>query len=154
MNQLTTQTKLLQKAVLVVEGKFLILKRSPQSQTRPNQWDLPGGNSEWPKPVNDVQNGHIGDLIREIEEETGVLVSTDKITQPIYFGTYFEGRKQLYTIIVGWQVNLPAKPLVKISDEHTEYTWIKAEDFDQFEFGFAGSPDGFIRQMVFSASNL
>lgn len=154
MNQLTNQTKLLQKAVLIVGGEFLILKRSPQSQTRPNQWDLPGGNSEWPKTANDVQDGHIGDLIREIEEETGVLVSPDKITQPVYFGTYFEGFKQLYTVIVGWQIELPAKPAVKISSEHTEYQWIEPTKFDNFDFGFAGSSDGFIRRIVFNAFKL
>jgi len=169
-HQLTNQVKLLQKALLVCDEEFLILKRSADSLTRPNNWDLPGGNSEWPVDATPIQsaavtlspskgrqalddtnyiNLHQADLIREIKEETGVVVNSNQIGyQPIYFGTYFENQKQVYSIIVGWKVSLPAKPIIKISSEHREFQWIKPSEFDHFEFGFAGKKSGFIRQIV------
>jgi 8-oxo-dGTP pyrophosphatase MutT (NUDIX family) len=158
MSKLTDKVKLLQKVAVVHKGEILILKRSDESKYRPGNWDLPGGNSEWPEGAEgDLVQPHLDDVLREVAEETGLdleeLGLKDQIaqTKPIYFSTYFEQDKQLFTVIVGWQINLPAdfnRDLVKISPEHTENVWIKPEQFDEFDFGFAGQKDGFIRGMI------
>lgn len=153
-NQLTDQVKLLQKAVIIVDGEFLILKRSSNSHTRANKWDLPGGNSEWPSNFtktiqSNIVDPHLADLLREVLEETGIKLELSQLScQPVYLSTYFEFDKQLYSIITGWRVILPAKPAIKISSEHTQFDWITKEQFDQYDFGFAGKPEGFIRQSV------
>lgn len=147
-HQLTPNVKILQKAVLVCNGKFLILQRSPDSKTRPAKWDLPGGNSEWPEVNHNTRSLHRADIIREIIEETGIVVSDKDLGEQVYFDTYFEAEKQLYSIITGWKVNLPTQPEVEISDEHTGFAWITPEQFDQYDFGFAGESEGFIRKMV------
>ncbi len=148
-HQLTEQVKLLQKAVIMADGELLILKRSPHALTRPAQWDLPGGNCEWPQSITDVANPNLPELFREIQEETGIVVDANSLSAvPLHFSTYFEADKQVYTIIVGWKILLPAQPAVVISDEHTEFAWIKLDQFDRYDFGFAGKSNGFIRKMV------
>lgn len=151
-HRLTDQVKLLQKAVIMAGGELLILKRSPRALTRPAQWDLPGGNCEWPQSNTDVANPNLPELLREIQEETGIAVDANSLSaMPLHVSTYFEADKQVYTIIVGWKILLPAQPSVVMSDEHTEYAWIKPEQFDDFDFGFAGEKDGFIRNIITNA---
>lgn len=153
-HQLTDQVKLLQKAVLRHQGQFLIMKRSEEATNRPGVWDLPGGNSEWPRVQADKANLHLDDLLREVEEETTLKLDRQSIklpTQPIYLSTYFEADKQIFTIIVGWQIELPAdfdRTSPALSQEHSDYAWISTTDFDQYDFGFAGEQVGFIRQMI------
>lgn len=158
MHQLTDNVKLLQKAVLIHQGKFLILKRSGDSAHRGGKWDLPGGNSEWPESQEPIRHPHQGDMVREIQEETGIILDPNLVTSEnlCYFGTYFAvsefyGGKAVYTIIAGWKVELPGEfdPLqVQISHEHSAYAWISPEEFNQYDFGFAGEESGFIRGMV------
>ncbi len=147
-HQLTSKTKLLQKAWLLSDGKLLILKRSLQSRTRAGQWDLPGGNSEWPDADMDINQPHQADLIREVSEETGLDVAPfwKNRQQPIYFTTYFQGREQLFTTIVVWFIKLPRSlsAKVKISHEHSDFIWVRFDVLDQYDFGFAGGPAGFI----------
>lgn len=150
-HQLTENVKLLQKAVLVHGGKFLILKRSSNSFSRPDQWDLPGGNSEWPAGEVDIKDVHRGDLVREIFEETGIEVSENEVTNCVHAGSYFEEKKQIFTVVLGWNIVLPAsfsESEVLISDEHSEFKWITKEEFEGFDFGFAGAEGGFIRAMI------
>lgn len=146
-HQLTENVKVLQKAVLMHDGRCLILKRSEDSKSRPGMWDLPGGNVEWPDSKEDKKDLHIEELLREIVEETGVIVNEDEF-ENCYVGTYFSAEKKVFTIILGWKLELSQIPEVKISDEHTEYAWMKLEEGPNYDFGFAGGKDGFIRKMI------
>jgi 8-oxo-dGTP pyrophosphatase MutT (NUDIX family) len=147
-HQLTTNVKLLQKAVLTHQNKVLLVKRHAHAQTRPNCWDLPGGNSEWPENITEFTRGlHALDLVREIEEETGLQISPDEFTgnDLAYFDTTFEPDRQLYTILCGWRHELAADaPQITLSSEHVEYTWVTIEELDHYDFGFAE----FIPQMI------
>ena len=164
-HQLTNNVKLLQKVVLWQGEKFLILQRSDFAPTRPNCWDLPGGNVEWPASSVDVQGSHLVELAREVKEETGLVINVDDRQNNVdqqklkscFVGSYYESKGQIYTIIIGWQYRLPEStelPNVKLSSEHQNFAWIQPEDFDQYEFGFAGEKGGFIREMVRSSVEL
>ncbi len=150
-HKLTSRVKLLQKVVLWHQRKCLILRRSPDSTSRPNLWDLPGGNAEWPADTTqDIRHPHTQDALREVLEETGVVVGSD--LENCYVGSYFAAADETYTILLGWKVELPSTfdiESVKISNEHTEFAWINPEQFDAYDFGFAGNEDGFIRQIIF-----
>lgn len=176
-HQLTENVKLLQKVVLWHRDQFLILQRSTASPTRPNCWDLPGGNVEWPSSTIDLKDAHLIELTREVEEETGLTIvshqansqqsNINQVGRPgsynqqalknCYISTFFESSRQIYTIIVGWQYQLPEStesPRVVLSDEHQNYAWIKSTDFDRYDFGFAGEEGGFIRRMIRSSVEL
>lgn len=153
-HQLTAEVKLLQKVVLMHGDKVLILKRSADSGSRAEKWDLPGGNTEWPESSEDLRNPHVQDVIREVFEETGVEVPTSAVSECVYVGSYFEPKKQIYTIILGWRMTLPSSVQdqdILLSEEHTAFAWIDRAEFDKYDFGFAGEKDGFIRQTVENA---
>lgn len=139
-HQLTKHVKLLQKAVLLHEGKFLIVKRSEDSKSRPGCWDLPGGNSEWPEGATEhLQNMHMQDIAREIKEESGVTVTPEHFSKDnlVFFRTFFEFEKEVYSIITGWKVVLPSdfdKGAIELSDEHTEFAWIDISELSEYDF--------------------
>ena len=151
-HQLTQNVKLLQKAALWHNGKVLIVKRSSDSVTRPDKWDLPGGNSEWPiTATENLRDLHVADLQREVFEETGIEITSEQVTKCVYIGTYFDFDKDMYSLILGWKVELPddfSPASILLSDEHQDFGWMTAEEFDQYDFGFAGETKGFIREII------
>ncbi len=152
-HQLTEEVKLLQKVVIVHGGKVLILKRSAESSSRPNKWDLPGGNAEWPDALQDIHNPHCADVTREVFEETGIAFDSQKLSY-ISVESHFDAQKQVYTVIVGFSLQLPQdvqEQDVLLSDEHTDFAWVTKGQLADFDFGFAGAPDGFIFQMITKA---
>ncbi|NCN06795.1 MAG: NUDIX domain-containing protein [Candidatus Pacebacteria bacterium] len=148
MHQLTETVKILQKAALVADKQILILKRADNAKTRAGQWDLPGGNSEWPDSNETKQGLHQEDISREILEETSISTAKSMFSQPIFFDTYFDGQNQLYTVIVGWKTQLSHVPKVQLSSEHTEFVWVTRSEVELYDFGFAGEANGFIRQIL------
>lgn len=139
-HRLTDQVKLLQKAVITADGAVLLLKRASDSVSRPNCWDLPGGNSEWPSTPDFTRGLHLHDLVREIQEETGLVITADSIFQRdlVFFDTTFEPQKQMFTILVGWKHSLNGDtPVIQLSAEHTEFAWVKPDDLNNYDFGFA-----------------
>ncbi|GEM_PF-425028 len=153
-HRLTEHTKLIQKAVLVSGEKALLLKRSADSKTRPECWDLPGGNAEWPEITDNQAGLHAQELVREIEEETGIAVDAQVFARstPILFDTYFEADKQVYAVITNWLVELPdsfPEDQLVLSDEHTEYAWTSLEELKNFDFG--GERGNFIVESVETA---
>lgn len=140
-HQLTENVKFLHKVALLHNGKVLVLKRAANAKSRPSAWDLPGGNAEWPETLlESKRNIHQDDIAREVIEETGFEVSTAtfSLENMVHFFTYFDERKQIYSIVCGWVVsNLtdldPDKVL--LSDEHTEYRWIDQAELASLDFG-------------------
>jgi len=140
-HQLTDSVKLLQKVVIVHKGKVLLLQRDSNSATRPEKWDLPGGNSEWPSEEKLGSRGlHQEDVAREIMEETGITVvpghfALDKL---VYFDTTFFN--DVFTVLSGWMVELPHDfeiDSVELSHEHTAYEWVSFDEAREYDFGFA-----------------
>ena len=154
-NTLTNNVKLLQKVVLAVGKEILMIKRSELEFTRKNMWDLPGGNSEWPRDtMKDIQDPHVSDWVREVREETGLILTNDQILKArlCHFGTYFENKKQRFAVIAGWTLTLDEKPKIKISLEHSEYGWFTTEEALKLPFGFPDQENNFIAQMIKGAS--
>ncbi len=144
---LQANVKLLQKAVLIHDGKFLILQRNEQAKSRPLCWDLPGGNSEWPEAIinsngaaQNQENLHQKDIAREILEETGITVFDEHFTfeNMVLFRTFFEASSEVYSIITGWKVELPddfERSLVQLSDEHINHKWVTFDELNEYDFG-------------------
>ncbi len=145
---LTENVKLLQKACLVNDdGKILILKRQEGDVSRPGCWDLPGGNSEWPGSDEGGFGQYKRDIVREVKEETGIDVDPTLINQSdqVYFDTFFDVDKQIFTIIVGWCFKSNTTE-VKLSDEHTAYAWVKKDELDDYDFG--GKKGEFVKEIL------
>jgi 8-oxo-dGTP pyrophosphatase MutT (NUDIX family) len=150
-HQLTENTKLLHKVAIVHNGEILILKRSTDANSRPDKWDLAGGNSEWPDESRHGHGIHKEDIAREIVEETGIEASSEifDFSAITYFNTYFDTKKQVFTIICGWKYNLPEefdKRNIKISNEHTDTKWIRLEELNNIDFG--GDKGEFVKNIT------
>jgi 8-oxo-dGTP pyrophosphatase MutT (NUDIX family) len=150
-HQLTENAKLLHKIALNHNGEILILKRDSNSNSRPDKWDLAGGNSEWPSDDKHGHGIHKEDVVREIIEETGIEIPTDtfNFSTLTFFDTFFDSQKQIFTIMCGWKYTFPDdfdRSQVKISNEHSKAKWIKLKELDHIDFG--GNKGEFVKDIT------
>jgi 8-oxo-dGTP diphosphatase len=101
-------SKRVAKAVIYIGDEILLLLHE-------RGWDLPGGHI---KQEEDIVDG----LIREVEEETGLQVTADKIKGPVYRASHMS----VYEI----RLQLGA---VRLSDEHHDYKLIRPDDIGTFK---------------------
>ena len=109
------------KALIKNNGKILLMKRSNKyKKTQANDiWDIPGGRIN---PGEEPEDG----LKREIKEETGLDI--EEIKQILDTSTVYKDKeKQIIRITY---LCTAKNHEVKLSDEHTEYQWIKPENID------------------------
>jgi 8-oxo-dGTP diphosphatase len=100
--------------VLVVNdsGEILCLRRHPDDEDRPGQWDFPGGCLD---PGEDVTQT----VMREAQEEAGLtlkhptLIYGKSDTRPWGVGAW-----------VFFLERVTGHPVIKLSPEHTEYQWL------------------------------
>lgn len=157
-HQLTSHVKLLHKVAIIRDNKVLLLQRSLQAKSRPGNWDLAGGNSEWPVAVaQPTANLHQLDISREIVEETGLTVPAEyfKLDQLVLFRSFYEPAAQIYTIICGWKV-ITAESVsmlaamspdaVVCSAEHQGYAWVGLTELSNYDFG--GERGEFVRAIA------
>lgn len=96
------------------KGEFLLLKRSKDSITNPGKWDLPGGKLEREEILEEA-------VVREVREETEITIVPGKIAGYV---TFELPEKRVIAIVYdgGYVISD-----VKLSHEHTEYSWTSLE---------------------------
>jgi 8-oxo-dGTP pyrophosphatase MutT (NUDIX family) len=105
----------IRKIILIDDDeRFMIVKRSPDAQKYPNEWDFPGGH------IHEDEDEIVG-LKREVKEET-----TLDIASPVQ--VHQQGRIKFYKTR---QYN----GTIKLSEEHTEYKWVTIEELDSYTIG-------------------
>ena len=114
----TDDIKFLQKAIVFnPDGdRFLLLKRASYHPTRPNEWDLPGGN------VAFGQN-NMDSLLQEIKEEVHIDV---KDVRPLQVKSKYENN--IYYLYIGYTAHA-INTDITLSKEHTEYKWVSKNEF-------------------------
>ncbi len=107
--------------IIEKDGKFLVLKRSPDKDFAPNCWEPVTGRLE------EAENPEDG-ILREIEEEIGIKT---KIAMPVDTSFFYRGSKEFPMVfIVFWCKYIDGT--VKLGWEHTEYKWITPDEaFDE-----------------------
>lgn len=121
--------RLIQKCLVVNnEGKILALKRSADDFSRGGNWDLPGGGYEQGEQVIEA-------IRREVKEEAGLTAHT---LSPIFIDNHMNVEKGFFAglnvfgvcyVCSDWEGE------VTLSDEHTDYQWVTAEEFAELSFG-------------------
>ena len=108
------------KIVLVdPANRYLLMYRSnhPTFGTDP---DLPGGTLEGDETLRDA-------MVREVKEEIGLDVSSSLVHE-IYSGTNYSAHGTYYALFIAL---LSARPEVTMSWEHSNYEWLRRNEFIQ-----------------------
>lgn len=112
------------KAIITVENKILILKKSNKSdKASEGKWDLPGGKIDFGETLEEA-------LYRQVKEETGCHIS---IIKPYKFWSFMQGED---TQIVGttFLCGMPHGCNIRLSNEHSEFAWIYQDEVDYYSF--------------------
>lgn len=108
-------TRRVAKALLLDKNDyFLLLTRGDNHPRLAGFPDLPGGTLE-----TNEEPGHA--VLREIKEETGLVLSLDDI-DTVYTTTHIIGDKSYPTIVYAGRID-QEKPAVVLSWEHKAYEW-------------------------------
>lgn len=101
--------------------KFLLLKRSP-NEKYPNIWQMVTGK------IRDGEKAY-ETALRELKEETG-LIAEELFTVPIVNSVYFSETDEVCLIPV-FLCRVNENSEIKISEEHSEYKWLNAEEAEK-----------------------
>lgn len=106
------------------QDKILILKRSDEVSNYQGKWNCISGYLDELKPIYQK-------ALEELKEELGI--AQDNILSMRLGETYsFTDRGKTF-IVHPILVELKNQPLIKLDFEHTEYKWIKPEEFKDLD---------------------
>jgi len=108
------------KGIIRKEDEILILKRNAQDEHAPNVWETPGGGVDEKILPQEA-------LLKEVEEETGLKI---KVGEPFNVFTFVKDSGEYKAGITFLCEYISGE--VVLSDEHSDFRWIKPEDFKNF----------------------
>ena len=103
--------------------KFLTMRRTSTAPSRPNTWDLPGGDLEFGE---DALEG----IIRETREETGISLSS---AVPFDVESHVNKDGDFW-ITIAYRAVADSEDVV-LSSEHDSFMWVTAKEFLKLESG-------------------
>ena len=114
--------------VIKCKDEYLVLKRKNNDEEMAGVWEFPGGHAEFGEDLTNA-------LTREIFEETGVKINTDSIK--LVSVSQYEIKKECYTkccVQLNYLFEVEEKPTIFISEEHSNYDWVKKNSAKLDEF--------------------
>lgn len=104
------------KAIIVHEGKLLLIKRRLDDVHKPGAWEIPGGRlEEGEDPFRGLQ--------RESEEEAGISI---RIEHPLRVHHFTRDDGQRITMIVFLCTSSSQR--IRLSEEHVDHAWLTIEE--------------------------
>ena len=101
-------------------GKILLMKRADSKKMMPGRWEFPGGGVEAEETPEEA-------ALRELEEETGLKAEISGRGDSAVIDTE-HGELRIFPFLV----ETSSEDIV-LSREHTEYTWIRKNELENFE---------------------
>ncbi|MEH7884091.1 NUDIX domain-containing protein [Bacillus sp. JJ1609] len=106
------------KGVILLEERVLIVKRAADDEVGSTTWEIVGGKIEFGEEIEAA-------LIREINEETGLTVTDDKIL----YATTFKTDPTRPIILLAYLCHSES-PDITLSAEHSDYKWATKEQLE------------------------
>ncbi len=108
--------------VFNIKGELLTLFRTETAPTRPNTWDLPGGDLDFGEEPDKA-------ILREIKEEIGLKVEDLKIFDA---EAHIIKDENIHWITLGYRCVALTTDVI-LSWEHSDYKWVTPEEFLKLE---------------------
>lgn len=105
------------KSAIINDGKVLLLKK------KKGIWDLPGGKLEGREDIESC-------LIREAKEEIGLKIANIAV---VHGGIRRRPMQPPRLVLVCTAESKTKVENIKLSPEHSEFTWITAKDLKKYE---------------------
>lgn len=108
-------------AFIEYEGKILFLKRHLK-KPEPGCYGVPGGK---------IDNGETSlvAFLREVGEETGIILTAEEAKKVQTIGTNFQRHPSKLVSFSIYRIVLDRLPEIKLSvEEHTDYSWVHPDD--------------------------
>lgn len=100
-------------------GKILLLHRLDSDELQPNVWGLPAGKRE---EGESIQEG----MAREIQEETGLVISNKDIT---FHNSLYIRYPEYDFLYHSFSTSYAEKPKITLnSAEHKDYIWVTPQE--------------------------
>ena len=99
------------KGVLIHRGRVLLLKNER------GEWELPGGRLDEGETPEET-------VVREIREETGLLVSVVSLVD----AWVYQVTRSERVLVLEYACRMKGNGAVTISHEHAEHTWLRPAD--------------------------
>jgi len=118
-------------AIIVKDGKYLILKRSPQETVYPNTWTVPGGKLERkdyenkPKDSEDAWY-YIGEKVveREVMEEAGITLKNIQYLTSVAFIR----PDNIPCVVLSYFAHHDSGEVSLNDKSHTEHAWVSLQE--------------------------
>ena len=122
-------------AIIRKDGKYLIVKRSPNKKVFPNRWTVPGGGLELsdyvdtPKTTPEAWYYALEtSLKREVIEEVNLEIDNLKYLLDLVFLPANNIPVITFSYYADWKSGE-----VKLNDENVEYVWVTAEEAKNYD---------------------
>ncbi|MFF2887330.1 NUDIX domain-containing protein [Paenibacillus sp. NPDC057967] len=107
MNQMVVVVK----AIIIRDGKVLLMRRSDEDQVAAGEWETPGGKVDFGEQLESA-------LIREVMEEAGIEITVEKLM----YATTFQTGPDRQIILLSYHCSTE-QDAVTLSEEHSAYVW-------------------------------
>lgn len=110
--------RLVVEAIIEKEDKILLMKRSPERDHAPNEWETLSGRMNQGETFEQA-------VYREVLEETGFEVA---IVKPIDTFHFYRGKEKVEHLGVSFWCRYKSGKIKIDPQEHTEYRWVAPEE--------------------------
>ena len=115
------KTKIVLTGILRDEDLFLIVKRSEDDNLYPGAWEFPGGHLEVGETLKEG-------LKRELAEEIGYSKEIEPIITHYYDEIKEKNHELIHNLEIDFIINVKKENTdIKLSNEHTDYKWVKKD---------------------------
>jgi 8-oxo-dGTP pyrophosphatase MutT (NUDIX family) len=119
------------------EGKYLVMKRSPDKKVHPGKWTVPGGGLEQADYINEPYT--VGEawyfvveraLLREIKEEVNVEIEKPLLLMDLVFIR----PDNVPVLTLSYYAKYKSGDVVLEEGDATEYRWVTVEEAKELDF--------------------